>query len=202
MDQVNADGLVIDYWTFGGGTAMMLQIDHRDSHDVDIFFRRPEFLQFLYPEIREFEFEIVPAAYDGDGSRFRKFAFEGIGEIDFIAASELTETPTIQKMVEGRKVQLETVPEIITKKIFHRGSSIRPRDIFDIAAACRTFEANVVASLRRYPKESKVALETLKNYNPEFVANAINALMIKEEFEDIISSSLDDTKRILSSASS
>lgn len=29
---------------------MMIQINHRESHDVDIFFQNPEFLQFLNPE--------------------------------------------------------------------------------------------------------------------------------------------------------
>jgi hypothetical protein len=29
--QVNAEQEIIDRWTFGGGTAMMLQIDHRIS---------------------------------------------------------------------------------------------------------------------------------------------------------------------------
>ncbi|MGE0719408.1 MAG: hypothetical protein AB7P02_28460 [Alphaproteobacteria bacterium] len=32
--QVNANDAVIQSWSFGGGTAMMLQIDHRESHDV------------------------------------------------------------------------------------------------------------------------------------------------------------------------
>jgi len=32
---------MIDSWTFGGGTALMLQIDHRESFDVDIFLDDP-----------------------------------------------------------------------------------------------------------------------------------------------------------------
>jgi len=39
--QVNSEQIIIDSWSFGGGTAMMLQIDHRESHDVDIFLPRP-----------------------------------------------------------------------------------------------------------------------------------------------------------------
>jgi Nucleotidyl transferase AbiEii toxin, Type IV TA system len=44
--QVNSKERVIDHWTFGGGTAMMLQIDHRESHDVDIFLFDPQLLPF------------------------------------------------------------------------------------------------------------------------------------------------------------
>jgi hypothetical protein len=35
---------------FGGGTAMMLQIDHRESHDVDIFLTDPQLLASLDPQ--------------------------------------------------------------------------------------------------------------------------------------------------------
>lgn len=37
-------------WSFGGGTALMLQIDHRESHDIDIFVDDPQWLPFLNPE--------------------------------------------------------------------------------------------------------------------------------------------------------
>lgn len=37
-------------WSFGGGTALMLQIDHRESHDIDIFLDDPQLLPFLNPE--------------------------------------------------------------------------------------------------------------------------------------------------------
>lgn len=40
--QVNSEQVIIDHWTFGGGTAMMLQIDHRESYDIDIFLSDPQ----------------------------------------------------------------------------------------------------------------------------------------------------------------
>jgi hypothetical protein len=94
---------------------------------------------------------------------------------------------------------LETVPEIITKKIHHRGASIRPRDIFDIAAAARICEAEVVDALRQYPDETERALATLEKLNPEFVEEAISDLMIKDGFHQLKKSSLEDSKRLLSS---
>ena len=124
--QVNSKELIIDHWTFGGGTAMMLQIDHRESHDVDFFLQDPQLLPFLDPHKHDFNFEISPSAYDGDGAGFLKLAFTGIGEIDFIVSQPKTASPTIQRVVEGESILLETIPEIITKKIVHRGSSIRP----------------------------------------------------------------------------
>lgn len=67
--QVNAEQNIIDGWTFGGGTAMMLQIDHRISQDVDIFLPDPQLLSFLDPQKHDFNFEIRPADYNGDGAR-------------------------------------------------------------------------------------------------------------------------------------
>lgn len=83
--EVNAEQEIIDHWTFGGGTAMMLQIGHRESRDVDIFLSDPQLLPFLDPQKRDFDFEIQPSDHIGDGTGFLKLAFE-FGEIDFIIA--------------------------------------------------------------------------------------------------------------------
>lgn len=116
IHQVNSQGVIIDHWTFGGGTAMMLQIDHRESHDVDFFLQGPQLLPFLDPQKRDFKFEIAPTDYDGDGATFLKLAFENIGEIDFIVSQPKTASPTIQRDIEGEPASLETLPEIIAKK--------------------------------------------------------------------------------------
>lgn len=39
----------------------MLQIDHRESRDVDLFLQDPQLLAFLDPQKHDFEFEIGPA---------------------------------------------------------------------------------------------------------------------------------------------
>jgi hypothetical protein len=124
----------VDYWTFGGATAMMLQIGHRESRDIDIFLPDPQLLPFLDPQRHDFQFEIWPEACECDGVRNLKLHF-GIGEIDFIVAGEMTPSPTTKANVECKDVLLETVPEIITKKIYYRASSITPRDIFATRSA-------------------------------------------------------------------
>jgi hypothetical protein len=59
--QVNSEQSIIDRWTFGGGSAMMVQIGHRESHDVDIFLPDAQLLPFLDPQKRDFDFEILPS---------------------------------------------------------------------------------------------------------------------------------------------
>jgi len=135
IQQVNSEQLIIDDWTLGGGTAMMLQIDHRESQDIDIFLSDPQVLPFLDPQKRDFHLRVPPIAYRGDGVQFLKLAFGALGNIDFIVAPALTRSSTTETTVDGKSVSLETVPEIITKKIFYRGSNPKPRDIFDVAAA-------------------------------------------------------------------
>jgi hypothetical protein len=197
IKQVNANERIIDHWTFGGGTAIMLQIDHRESHDVDLFLNDVQLLPFLDPKNHDFAFEIVPSNYEGDGTSFIKMSFDGIGEIDFIVRQALTDAPTIEREIEGERTLLETIPEVITKKIVHRGASIKPRDIFDVAAGAEQHADAIIAALRGYPDAVNVTLEKLNELNPEFVNRAIQALMIKGSFRETSRSAIERAKEIL-----
>jgi hypothetical protein len=196
--QANSQQPIIDSWTFGGGTAMMLQIDHRESHDVDIFLPDPQFLSFLDPKLHDFDFEIPPTDYDGDGSGFLKIAFKDVGQIDFVVGRRLTSSPTIEKTIENETVQLEAIPEIITKKIYYRGASITPRDIFDVAAASERYEEAMIIALRDYPEKVMAALARINQLNPEFVQRAIGALAIKDKYKSLATTALAQTKSLLS----
>jgi hypothetical protein len=197
IGQVNSVETIIDHWTFGGGTAMMLQINHRESHDIDIFLPDPQQLPFLDPAKRDFEFDTPPADYRGDGITFLKLAFEGTGEIDFIVAGALTSQPVAQRTIEHETLLLETIPEIIAKKIYHRGFSIRPRDIFDIAAAGDTHAPSIIQELQAYRKEVSNAVSAMDKLNPEFVERAISQLAIKPEYEAIAKTARDRAREIM-----
>jgi Nucleotidyl transferase AbiEii toxin, Type IV TA system len=185
IGQVNSDGAVIDRWTLGGGTALMLQIDHRESYDIDIFLDDPQLLGFLDPAKNDFRMALAPDNISGDGLRFQKFSFAGIGEIDFIAAGPLTKDKAVSRMIKGRKVELETVAEIIAKKVHFRGRSIQPRDIFDIAAAVQNHSAEISAALGGFEADVGTALDTMKALNPAFVEAAIERLATKPGFSGL-----------------
>jgi hypothetical protein len=176
---------------------MMLQIGHRESRDVDIFLPDPQYLGLLNPDKNDFKFEILPTDYDTDGTGFLKLAFENIGEIDFIVGHAMTTSPTIRQKVEGEDVLLETIPEIITKKIYYRGASIKPRDIFDIAAGGETHQAEIIEALRAYRQEATQALQTIGELNPDFIAASITSLAIKQEYRALAKTALQRTKEIL-----
>jgi hypothetical protein len=177
---------------------MVLQIDHRESHDVDIFLPDPQFLSFLDLKLHDFDFEIPPTDYDGDGSGFLKIAFKDVGQIDFVVGHTLTSSPTIEKTIENEAVQLETIPEIITKKIYYRGASIKPRDIFDVAAASEQFEDTMILALRNYPEKVAATLAKIDQLNPEFVQTAICALAIKDKYKPVATTALAQTRSLLS----
>ena len=201
IDQLTENAGGYDFeWSFGGGTAMMIQIGHRDSHDIDIFLDDPQLLGFLDPSRSRLHFDLVLSDYQGDGLRFQKFAFENVGEIDFIVSGALTPTPFEMHEVEGRAVRLETIPEIITKKVYYRGPEAKPRDIFDIAAAARLELGAVVDALRAFPEQVARTRERLEKLNPEFVARAVAQLMIMPDYKASAPDSLDAALAVLDEA--
>jgi hypothetical protein len=175
---------------------MMIQIDHRESHDVDIFLDDPQLLPYLDPSRHDFTFEIVPSDYGGDGTGFLKLSFDD-GEIDFIVGNAKTPNPATLCEIEGQSTLLETIPEIITKKIVYRGSNIKPRDIFDIAAASEYDPDAIISALRSYPGEIAATIDTINRLNPEFTTAVINQLMIRDKYRPIVTTAIERAKELL-----
>jgi hypothetical protein len=126
-----------------------------------------------------------------------KLAFKDIGQIDFIVGSSMTPSPTTQRTIEGETVELENLSEIITKKVYHRGSNIRPRDIFDIAAAAESHADAIVEALRSYRDEVARTLITLDKLNPDFVNRAIADMAIKGPYKSIATTAIERARTIL-----
>lgn len=120
-----------------------------------------------------------------------------MGEIYFILAGALTDEPFRIRSVEDRPVKLETIAEIITKKIYHRGGQIQARDIFDLAAATRTHRIDVVHALRKYPDHVAATQARLQQLNPEFVASTIGQLMVMPDYVDMAPYSLEIANEVL-----
>jgi len=123
------------------------------------------------------------------------------GEIDFIVDHPKTADPTITFQVEGEDTLLETIPEILTKKIVRRGASIRPRDVFDVAAGSKQFRQPIIAAFSEYRANVKTTLASVKRLNPEFVNDAISELIIRPNFKKIAKIAIARTIEILQAAS-
>lgn len=186
IDQANSEITLIDSWTFGGGTALMLQIDHRESFDVDIFLDDPQLLPYLNPRTQGYTLDINPDGYETDGSRTLKIVFENVGEIDFICAPRLTDNPTVKAAVRGRDVLLETPAEIIAKKIYYRGAAMQPRDMFDIACVMRSHGLDYLNdALTPFRGKCEAALKVARQMNPQFAETIMTRLLHRVGFSDV-----------------
>ena len=122
-------------WTWGGGSALSYRYRHRDSEDVDIFFRDAQALPFFSPRVNG-DLERVAIRYS-EMSHFIKVWIKEDAQIDFILAPLLTEEPFTVEHVMGRMIQVETPWEIATKKLHYRSCDLKVRDVVDVVAVLR-----------------------------------------------------------------
>lgn len=197
---LNSEALLLTDWTLGGGTALMLQIGHRTSYDVDIFFDDPRLFGYLKRAISETHFTLQPTGAMDDGARFIKVSFGEFGEVDFIFSVQLLSKSKTQFNFEGKMILIDTCEEIILKKIFYRGGSIQPRDIFDIACVVEFIGFNeVLECIRQAGEKSKVALAALLRQDPDYYLKVVRELDIDERYIGIRENGYEITRRLLSS---
>lgn len=186
-------------WSFGGGTALMLQIDHRESHDIDLFLDDPQVLPFLNPETQEIELERRPDSYSVEGSTVLKLAYADVGEIDFIVCADVSDEPNRIEKVRGHDVALETPAEIIAKKVYYRGWSFQPRDMFDLAAVSqhlgREYATAALFQAGRAPCEK--ALGVVERAPTAFVRSINSQLLVRESTRHLIDEAQDISRDLL-----
>lgn len=130
IDSVARSGARFEPWSFGGGTVLMRRHRHRLSKDIDIFVPDPQYLNYVTPRLNDTAESMTGDYVEAADSL--KLVFPE-GEIDFVASAPLTSKPTVIEKLFGRDVEVETSAEIIAKKVWHRGSQFKARDLFDLA---------------------------------------------------------------------
>lgn len=127
VDEIARRGISNPFWTFGGGTVLMLRHGHRLSKDIDIFVPDPQYLGFVSPRLSDAAERVSVDYVEGPG--YVKL-LRPEGEIDFVASPNLTVQPYDEWTLLGRKVKVETAAEIVAKKLWHRGDRAtgRPGD--------------------------------------------------------------------------
>jgi predicted nucleotidyltransferase component of viral defense system len=130
IDEIALRGIADPFWTFGGGTVLMLRHQHRLSKDIDIFVPDPQYLGFVTPRLNDAAESVSQDYVEGAG--YLKL-LRPEGEIDFVASPNLTAQAFEEWTLLGRKVKVETSAEIVAKKLWHRGDRATARDLFDLA---------------------------------------------------------------------
>jgi len=113
IDEIAAHGIQNPFWTFGGGTVLMLR-----------------HLGFVSPRLSDVAEAVADQYVEGPG--YIKL-LRAEGEIDFVASPNLTSAPFEVWELLGRQVKVETSAEIVAKKLWHRGDRATARDLFDLA---------------------------------------------------------------------
>lgn len=119
------------WWTFGGGTVLMLRIGHRQSKDIDLFVPDPQYLGYLNPRLSDAA-EQITTDYEENAEFIKPFL--PAGEIDIVVGTPSTEQPFDLVSYAGREIKVETCAEIIVKKMWHRGDRTKARDLYDLCA--------------------------------------------------------------------
>jgi hypothetical protein len=122
-------------FTFGGGTVLMLRHGHRLSKDIDLFVPDPQYLGFVNPRLSDVAADLCRDYVEA--AEYIKL-LRPEGEIDIVAAPNLTQTPWTMETILGESVWVETDVEIVAKKMWHRGDRATARDLFDLCLVMQT----------------------------------------------------------------
>lgn len=133
IDEIREHGTPDPFFTFGGGTVLMLRYEHRLSKDIDIFVPDPQSLGYVSPRLSDVADTLCNSQYAENATYVKLQLPEG--EIDFVASPNLLASAHAFERWElfGESVRVETAAEIVAKKMFHRGDKATARDLFDMA---------------------------------------------------------------------
>lgn len=185
IGEISSHGRANPFWTFGGGTALMLQYGHRLSKDIDIFVPDPQSLGFVTPRLSAVMEEITNDYVDVEAANYVKL-FLPEGEIDFIAAPNLTSPGFTIRTVLGQEANVETPVEIVTKKLWHRGDRITGRDIFDFALVAQRERDELILNKGFLIRHANAIIEQieLRREPLRIQYDAVDALNFELNYDD------------------
>jgi predicted nucleotidyltransferase component of viral defense system len=182
LDDIHQNGIKDPFWTFGGGTVLMLRYQHRVSKDIDIFVPDPQYLGFVSPRLSDIAQEISVDYVEGNS--FVKL-IRPEGEIDFVASPNLTDDPFEVWQLLGHTVRVETAAEIVAKKLWHRGDRVSARDLFDLSLVIEREPKALVAASKYLIRHRAEFLEQIQSRSRilKLQFEAIDALAYKPTYE-------------------
>jgi Nucleotidyl transferase AbiEii toxin, Type IV TA system len=192
-------------WVLGGGTALMLHAGHRLSKDIDAFITDPQYLPILSPRLGGEDIWACDAY--AEAANHLKLVYPE-GEIDFIVAAPITDlAPQSMTISEeqgssaGQSLQIEVEHpvEIALKKLFYRGSSLKVRDIFDIAVVDSLHHDLLCANLHHASDVKQDILSRLASLSEDYCRQELAELDIKEDWQHLADGCLARTRTIIES---
>lgn len=167
-------------FSFGGGTALAVHFDHRISYDIDLFYRSADVLDYYNPNQNPAVKALITqhnGSWQFPGNYLKLELGPEAGEIDILISKFMTANPTTDWPFQRWVVKLETAAEIIAKKIRHRSSQFKRRDIFDMAAVAQLqpeqLEIALAANLENLPR-LRDRIATMQHEYEQHVAADVN----------------------------
>ncbi|BAW64886.1 nucleotidyl transferase AbiEii/AbiGii toxin family protein [Helicobacter pylori] len=149
---------------FGGGTALsMYYFQHRLSFDIDLFVNDAQYLGFFSPKLW-----IDDCSHFDSAKYIDQHNHIGITNKDNIKIDILLDYASNEGYIDDSKkifafdIYIESLENIIAKKITFRKTDNKTRDIFDIAVALHN-DSNLFDKILNAQKISKQDLLTLQN---------------------------------------
>jgi Nucleotidyl transferase AbiEii toxin, Type IV TA system len=182
LEQLELQGQDVPEWILGGGTALMLQADHRLSKDIDAFIDDPQYLGIMSPDVAD----VWDCRTWDKAAHYLKLGYAE-GEIDFIVSGPLSDLATsfheldLTDLPAKRKVtiQIEHPAEIALKKMHYRPTMLKSRDIFDIAVANSIEREALVGNLKEISDKKSALLKRLDGIDRKFLQAELAELDIR-----------------------
>lgn len=148
-------------WSFGGGTVLMLRLNHRHSKDIDLFVPDPQYLGYFSPRLTDAA-EALTTEYQ-EAAEYIKLHLP-TGEIDIVVGTPLTESPWETSQHLGRSICVESCAEIVAKKMHYRGHMAKARDLFDLCAVAELEPEAIEVARPYFTQHQQAFLQRLHEY--------------------------------------
>lgn len=175
---------------FGGGTALAIYyFQHRLSFDIDLFVSDGQYLDFLRPKLWIDESEhFNPNEYI---DQYNHISLTTSNDIKVDILSDINSTNGFiddTKEIFPFDIYIESVEDILAKKITFRKNDNKARDIFDIATAISK-DKNIIKNMlntNKVTRDDILMLEnSIKNLNLKKYNIEIDIVEPFEEYKDI-----------------
>jgi predicted nucleotidyltransferase component of viral defense system len=157
--------------SLGGGTALAAYYwNHRYSTDIDIFiYDKENRTHLLKPSnwSQEIKSKMNSIGYDDNfrhNDIYTEIVIDENSKIQFFDVIKKSYNPYLKVLLWNREVIIDSIEEIIAKKIYYRGDVGNARDLFDIAIAIHK-EPDIFTRMILSKDKIKILYETVLNIN-------------------------------------
>ena len=187
-------------WVLGGGTALMLYANHRLSRDIDAFIDDPQYLALLSPETTD----VWNCKHWDKAAHYLKLRYPE-GEIDFIVSGAISDLDAVRKEVDLTSIRagwrptimVEPPAEIALKKMCHRATMLKPRDIFDIAVIKKIDGDILTANLSVVASKKNDLLQRLDSIRVDYLKADLTELDVQPGWEHEQETCLDTVRSLV-----